>query len=332
VIFPKSILVIQTAFIGDVILATALVEKLHHHFPQASIDFLVRKGNEELLVGNPNLRNVLIWIKKKNKIQNLFKIIRQVRTNKYNYVVNVHRFSSSGLITVFSGAKTTIGFKKNPFSFLFTHKVEHEIRNGIHEVNRNQELIATLTDLKALKPKLYPSLTDTQFVDSFKTIGKYVCIAPTSVWFTKQWAFEKWVELLDLLSQKRFKVYLLGAITDEIFCNRLMAMSTNENCINLCGKLTLLQSAALMKDAAMNYVNDSAPMHLASAMNAPTTVIYCSTIPAFGFGPLANDSVVIETKEQLECRPCGLHGFKTCPKDHFKCAHSIDARRVSESI
>lgn len=74
----------------------------------------------------------------------------------------------------------------------------------------------------------------------------------------------------------------------------------------------------------MNYVNDSAPMHLCSAVNAPVTAIYCSTIPEFGFGPLSDNSHILQTKEKLSCRPCGLHGFKSCPEKHFKCAWGIE--------
>jgi ADP-heptose:LPS heptosyltransferase len=329
---PKSFLIIQTAFIGDVILATAIVEKLTNHLPDASIDFLVRKGNEVLLVGHPKLRNLLVWEKKKNKIKNLLTTIKQTRANQYDYVINVHRFLSSGLITVFSGAKTTVGFKKNPLSFLFTSRILHEIKDGVHEVDRNQALIAAITDTHAARPALYPSLVDEQSVCTYKGNSSYVCIAPTSVWYTKQWASKKWIELLDILSEKGLRVFLLGAATDELFCNGLIDKTKHRACINLCGKLTLLQSAALMKDAAMNFVNDSAPIHLASAINAPATVIYCSTVPSFGFGPLSDHSVIIQTNEHLSCRPCGLHGFKACPKGHFKCAFSIDARSVSESV
>jgi heptosyltransferase-2 len=93
--------------------------------------------------------------------------------------------------------------------------------------------------------------------------------------------------------------------------------------MNLAGKLSLLESAALMKDARRNITNDSAPMHLASGVNAKTTAIFCSTVPDFGFGPLSDDSVIIETTKKLECRPCGLHGLKACPEKHFDCAYSI---------
>src|SRR5581483_6711064 len=106
----QTFLIIQTAFIGDVILATALIEKIHEHYPEAKIDFLVRKGNEGLLLGHPYLRSVLIWNKKESKIPNQFKMIRLIRGNRYDCLINVHRFASSGFITALSKAKLKIGF------------------------------------------------------------------------------------------------------------------------------------------------------------------------------------------------------------------------------
>jgi ADP-heptose:LPS heptosyltransferase len=76
---PKSFLIIQTAFIGDVILATALIEKLHAFFPDAHIDFLLRKGNEGLLVNHPYLREVIVF-DKKNKYSNLWKLLKKIRS------------------------------------------------------------------------------------------------------------------------------------------------------------------------------------------------------------------------------------------------------------
>ena len=101
---------------------------------------------------------------------------------------------------------------------------------------------------------------------------------------------------------------------------------------NLSGKLSLLESAALMKDAMMNYVNDSAPMHIASAMNAPVCAVYCSTVPDFGFGPLSEQSFVVEVKEKLSCRPCGLHGHKACPQGHFRCAMDIESNQLLDIL
>ena len=321
-----KILIIQTAFIGDVILATPVIEKLYQYFPSAQLDFLLRKGNEGLLTGHPYLNKILVWDKSVSKFSNLTRIISIVRKEKYDKVINLHRFGSSGLVTFLSGVSEKIGFEKNPFSFCYTKKVKHIIGNGIHEVERNIELIEDFTDNKKTRPRLYPSAKDIEQVKQYKATP-YICVAPSSVWFTKQLPKHKWVEFLNTVNGK-YKVYLLGAGGDKELCNQIIASSQNKEIENLAGKLSFLQSASLMQDAVMNYVNDSAPMHLASAVNAPVTAVFCSTVPAFGFGPLSDKSFVVETEEKLDCRPCGLHGYKACPKGHFKCAETIKIEKL----
>jgi len=326
----QKFLIIQTAFIGDVILATPLIEKLYAHFPEAKIDFLLRRGNESLLKEHPYLNDLIIWDKKQAKYLNLFKTIGTVRANDYDCIINLQRFFSTGLITVLSGSKMTIGFDKNPFSFLFSHSLEHQVGSGKHEVERNLKLIEDLTDDEFLNPKLYPNKVDYKAVEQY-IIGDYICIAPTSVWYTKQFPKVKWLEFLEKLN-KKFKVYLLGGPGDRIVCEEILKESRNANIQNLAGELSFLETSALMKHARMNYVNDSAPLHIASAVNAPTTAIFCSTVPAFGFAPLSDNSKVVETKIDLECRPCGLHGLKSCPKGHFKCAMSIEVGELVNVI
>jgi ADP-heptose:LPS heptosyltransferase len=120
-------LIIQTAFTGDVVLATAIAEKLHDSYPDARIDFLLRKGNEGLLKDHPFIKNVLIWDKKTNKNKNLLLIAKQVRNEKYTHIINPHRFATSGIITLLSGAKHRIGFSKNPLSVCYTQRVDHLI-------------------------------------------------------------------------------------------------------------------------------------------------------------------------------------------------------------
>jgi heptosyltransferase-2 len=278
----KKILIIQTAFIGDVILATPLIEKLKRFYPEAEIDFLLRKGNEGLLEGHPKLNEVLIWQKKKGKYNNLAKLSRKIRQKKYDLLINLQRFASSGLLTTSSKAKVKIGFSKNPFSFAYTHKFQHVIDQETHEVDRNLSLIEHLTDSSFQKPRLYPGKNDHEKVAPYKK-GGYVCVAPASVWFTKQFPVSKWVELLDGMNPD-LTVYLLGAPGDLEYCDEIAKATVHGNVKILAGELSYLQSAALMQDARMNFVNDSAPMHLASSVNAPVTAIYCSTIPEFGFG------------------------------------------------
>jgi ADP-heptose:LPS heptosyltransferase len=316
----KKILIIQTAFIGDVILATAVIEQAHIFFPDAAIDVLVRKGNESLLSNHPIVRDVLVWDKKVGKYKNLWQLLKTIRLRKYDRVINLQRFAASGFLTAFSGASERFGFQKNPLSFLFSRKFDHQIGTlgnpAKHEVERNLAMVSDWGMIAVKRPKLYPSAADVTKVAEY-VHSKFVTISPSSVWFTKQTPPEVWIELIRSLSD--VKIYLLGGPTDIALCERIMNEAANPNVEILAGNLSLLQSAALMQNATMNYTNDSAPMHLCSAVNAPVAAVYCSTIPEFGFGPLSDRSVVVQSRESLDCKPCGLHGYASCPKGHFKC-------------
>ncbi|MEP7257763.1 MAG: glycosyltransferase family 9 protein [Flavitalea sp.] len=343
---PK-LLIIQTAFIGDVVLATALIENCHARFPGAQIDFLVRKGNEELLNGHPYLQEVLIWDKRKNKIRHLLQLILLLRRKKYDKVINVQRYFATGLLTAFSGAAETIGFDKNPLSFLFTKKIRH-VFDGypgkekdpsspkkisghyLHETERNNLLIEPFTQQPARRPVLYPSEKHYTAVSQYQS-ATYITLSPSSVWFTKQYPAEKWISFINRVPAS-CPVYLLGGPGDTSQAELIRMQSAHPNMTNLCGKLNFLESAALMKKAVMNYVNDSAPMHFASAVNAPVTAIFCSTIPAFGYGPLSDTRFIVERKEPLYCRPCGIHGHKACPQSHFKCAVEITDDQLLETF
>lgn len=320
-------LIVQSAFIGDVVLATPLVEKLRRFFPEAEIDFLLRKGNEKLLTAHPNIRRVLVWDKKQGKYKSLLNLAREIRAQRYDWVINCQRFAASGLLTIFSGARQTVGFDKNPFSFVFSRRVAHRFgtaQHPAHEVERNLQLIEHLTDSSFERPRLYPSKTDYEKALLLCQGHKYVCIAPTSVWFTKQFPAHKWVEMIERIPSDH-RIFLLGGKEDIEPCEQIRMASGRSACQNMAGKLSFLESAALMEGAHMNYANDSAPIHIASAVNAPMVAVFCSTIPAFGFTPLSDRSYVIETHDALECRPCGLHGRKACPKGHFACAEGISA-------
>lgn len=328
----QKFLIIQTSFIGDVVLATAIAEKLHNQFPETQIDMLVRKGNEALFSGHPFIKKVWVWDKKHNKFQNLFKLALEIRHERYQNVINLHRFLSSGLLTLLSGAKIKRGFDKNPLSYFFQVKKKHVIspEGKIHEIERNQQLISDITDSVPSLPRLYPSVSDTAKVATFKK-EPYICCAPASVWFTKQYPKTYWVDFIKKIPAD-ITIYFLGGKNDEKLCQEIIADAGNTRAKNLCGELSYLASAALMKDALMNYVNDSAPLHFASSVNAPVTAIFCSTIPNFGYGPLSDNQHLIEITYPLYCRPCGLHGYKKCPQLHFKCAHDIPHQRLVEIL
>ncbi len=320
-LLPRKILIIQTAFIGDVILATGVMERLHRTFPESQIDVLVRKGNESLLTHHPFISKCWVWEKKERKFYQLWKLSRLIRAEKYDLLVNLQRFFSSGLLTVLSGAKETRGYSNNPLSLFFSKKYLHALGSngqpGPHEIERNHALIEDLCSGEVCRPVLYPSAGDELAIVQYLE-KPFITISPASVWFTKQVPAQVWIDFIRELGKVR--IYLLGGPGDELLCNSIIESCTASRMVNLAGKLTLLQSAALMKHAAMNYTNDSAPLHLCSAVNAPVTGVFCSTIEEFGFGPLSDQSYVVESSPRPDCKPCGIHGFKACPLGHFNCS------------
>lgn len=331
----EKFLIIQTASIGDVVLATALITKLKLFYPEAKIDFLLKKGNESLLSNFPGVRKVLCWNKSSGKFKEWLRLLRFIRSEKYDVVINIQRFASTGLLTALSGARIKLGFKKNPFSIFFTHALPHKISSdpsqSDHEIYRNLSLIDIITDSSRNYPvRLYPAESDFDRVKKYKS-APYITISPSSLWFTKQWPAEKWIEFLQHVNDQ-WNVYLLGSAQDISVCQSIVRDSAHPGAVNLAGELSFLETAALMRDAVMNYVNDSAPLHFCSAMNAPVTAIFCSTVPAFGFGPLSERSYLVETDEFLDCRPCGLHGKKSCPEKHFQCAYGIKVEKLLVSL
>ena len=312
----QKILIIQTAFLGDVILATPVVGELKRLYPNAAIDILVRKGNEGVLENHPSINTILILDKKKGKLKEIKRLRKEIRTQNYDLLINLHRFGASGIISFLSGAKMKIGFDKNPFSFCYNTKIKHEIGNGTHEVERNLKCIAEFGAQQLVRPQVFPSAANRAKV-AHLVQKPFVTLAPASVWFTKQLPENRWVELAKLKS-KNFDVYLVGGPSDFDLCERIRLAAALPQTSNLAGKLNLLESCALFEKANRCYVNDSGPLHMATDVNTPTTAFFCATIPAFGFGPLADNSEIRETFEVLSCRPCGLHGGEACPEGHFK--------------
>lgn len=329
----KKILIIQTAFIGDTILASHFARAVKETYPGSEIHFFLRKGNESVIQGLPTITKTWIWDKQGGKTRNLWKLIGELRQIKFDLVFNLHRHFNSGLVTAMMRSPVKIGFKQNPLSFAYTTKINHQIPDprGYHEVQRNLELIPGFQidqNHKRYKPELPLAQKNFDKVAGFVN-DNYFVVAPASVWFTKAWSEHKYRELTSELT-KLGKVYFIGAPSDKELCDRIRKDYPNTE--NLCGQLNLLDSAALMKNARRVFVNDSAPLHLASCVNARTTAIFCSTVPAFGYTPLADDSVVVDVGDRLACRPCGLHGYKACPLGHFKCAEDIEVRAVIATV
>jgi heptosyltransferase-2 len=181
-----------------------------------------------------------------------------------------------------------------------------------------------------LRPRLYPAAKEREVVDELLAVRggdqrPLVALAPGSVWATKRWPH--YPSLARLLAD-RARVVVIGGSDDGPIARSVIDAAGESNVIDATGRLTLLASAELIGRARAIVTNDSAPLHLASAMGTPTVAIFGPTVPAFGFGPLAGRSAIVED-DLLACRPCDRHGPRRCPLGHWKCMLLQTPERVA---
>jgi heptosyltransferase-2 len=330
----KKILIVQTAFIGDVVLATPLAEAAQQMFPGSRIDFLVIPAAANLLEKNPFIRRVLLFDKRGRQrgVAALWRMAARLKQEQYDLALVPHRSLRSALLVWLAKIPQRIGFDRNTGAWLFTTRVPYRQK---HEVERNLDLLHVLKGASSIpSPKIIWDGTDTQIVDSFwgdNIKGKWFCaLAPGSVWATKRWPAERFIELARrLIAETGARIYLIGGQSDAEVCSCL-EREIGEACTNTAGKLTLRQSAALLDRCQILVSNDSAPTHLGVATRCKVITIFGPTVPAFGFAPFGDGHAVVE--KNLSCRPCSSHGSRSCPLGTHACMWEIGVDEVLQRI
>lgn len=333
-----KVLIIQTAFYGDVILSLPLVQVLKEKKPECSIDFMCIPKTSEILKGNPFISKVIIFDKHEyaKGISGFRNVISEVRNNKYDVVISVQRYTRSSIIAKLSGAEKRISYENSSLSYFYTDKVPYYQK---HEIRRVLDLLQPLgiIESKIIKPKLFPTDDDKNEVTKiFNGLGikrknEIICIAPGSVWFTKRFPEGKFIDLLNMLDKSNLKIALIGGKEDMKLCDNLIKKSTNNEVYNFAGKLTILQSAELIKNSTLLISNDSAPLHIANSVGTKVIALFGSTTKEFGFYPVGENDKVFEING-LKCRPCSNHGKKNCPIQTFDCMQKINVRDIYNEI
>ena len=330
---PKKYLIVQTAFIGDVILATPLAEALHRLGP-CEVHFMAIPAARNLLENNPHVQKVLIYDKrgKHRGLRGMAQQVRLLRRDRYHAAFVPHRSLRSALLVALARIPNRIGFNNSAGAFLFTRKVNY-LRK--HEVDRNLDLLRPLGNKpRGLKPKVVWDAGDAlhvhQMTKAVPADRSWIAFASGSVWATKRWPAERYGELAHrLIRDFGVSVFLIGGEMDRELCNRIQAMA-GEGCINTAGMLTLRQSAALLDRCEVLVSNDSAPVHLAVATRCKVIAIFGPTAPDFGFAPFGEGHEIVERK--LACRPCSIHGSHRCPIGTHACMMEIQVGEVLERV
>lgn len=337
----KRIIIVQTAFIGDVILITALIRETRKLFPTSIIDVLVTQGNQSILKNNPNLNNILITEKK--KVSSYFKTLFTLSKNKYDIALTPHRSGRTLTLLFFAGVKVRVGFNRDIYRHLLNYQLRHP--QDLHKGEKNLELLSPflndkfpkltvnskIANVKKLnwESELFPSKADVEFSKQFLFQEKNIAIAPGSVWNTKRWDKDSYSELVKLLKQRGYNLVFIGSKGERDLAQEIIVNAGIE-AINSCGKLSILQSAALISQCAALICNDSGALHIGNAVNTQVFAFFGPTVHRFGYYPYRQNDFVFEL--DLACRPCGMHGHKQCPLGHHNCMKLIDPQFVFTKI
>jgi heptosyltransferase-2 len=319
-------LVIQTSFLGDMVLTTPLIAYLAERGP---VDVVSTPAASALLANHPSVRERIVYDKRgaDSGIGGFFRMASRLRGSKYDAAYLAQGSARSGALARVAGIDERVGFATSAGRAFYTTRVAPI--DNLHHAARLLSL-GTRDPLLAhsrneLRPRLYPGDSERAAVDAVlagATDHALFALAPGSVWATKRWPH--FPALANALSRDG-RVVIVGAEGDRALAREIVAAAPTA--IDATGKLSLLASAELIGRAAILVTNDSSPLHLASAMNTPTVAVFGPTVPEFGFGPLAERAAVAGL-DGLSCRPCDRHGPQRCPLGHWRCMRDVSEDAV----
>ena len=325
-----NILIIHTAFIGDIVLSTALVSKVKEKYPDSDIYYLTTPLGKEILKNNPKIKEIIVYDKRgKDKgFVAFISFVRKIRKLKIDVCLTPHRYLRSSILSLLSGASIRVGYDIASLSSVYNKKIKYDKTK--HEV---EKLLSFVDDSpKRFELEMYPSEKDKIKIDTilknFFQNKKIILIAPGSKWFTKRWPEEYFKTLIQNLVKRDDLLIVITGGKEE----KEIELNLDSKVLDLRGEITLLELAELTKRAVLVVSNDSAPIHITSAFPDTRIIgIFGPTVKEFGFFPWSKNSKVFEING-LYCRPCAIHGGNSCPEKHFRCMREITPDLIENEI
>jgi len=327
----KRALIIQTGFLGDLILSTPLIRATKETFPSAELFFLSIPSVVGALAHNPNLTQVITYDKRGGDrgLKGFLRVKKKLREIRIDLALIPHRSLRSALFAIGAGIRERIGFDRSAGFFLLTKRVTYQW--GIHEVERNLSLLSPLgVNPRPTPPELFPSAEEKKRAEKFlkergiSSQDRLVGFAPGSFWPTKRWPKERFAQLGRMIKDYGGKVILFSSSQEREICEVISSL-IGGRAVVAASSFSLLESAWLLTKLRVLVANDTAPAHMASAMGTPVVVIFGPTVPEFGFGPWGQGEVI---QRMLPCRPCSPHGPLRCPRGSWDCMLRIGAEEV----
>ncbi len=325
-----KLLVIQTSFLGDSILSLPFLQLLKKENPDAIIHVICTPQSAEIFEASPVVDRV-IPLDKKGVHKSILKTIgfaKQLSEEHYTKLYSLHRSFRTSVLVYFTKVRETYGYNTASASFVYKHKVEY--RSKYHEVRRLMGFLQNSPgdDEWKVLPEIDSVNKQTPekdaYMNSLFTGKRIVAIAPGSVWETKVYPEEHFKTVVKYFSDHDYSVILLGGKNEREACERI---AKDTEALNLCGVFSLIDVHRILRECVLLICNDSALAHLGISANIPVEMIYCSTVPEFGFYPYHNKGGYV-SMDELTCKPCGIHGRHACPKKHFNCGYLMQPETV----
>ncbi|HEX3236525.1 MAG TPA: lipopolysaccharide heptosyltransferase II [Gemmatimonadales bacterium] len=319
-------LVIQTAFLGDVVLTTPLLSVLGER--HGSLDVVTTPAAAPLLETHPAVAEVIPYDKRgaDRGAAGLWRLGRRLSARRYARVYLPHGSWRSAGLALLSGASERTGFADSPAAVTYTTRVPAMERG--HQVER---LVHLAGPVVGAPPAVSIALTFEERAAVGAWLGErglgpgFLALAPGSIWGTKRWPY-----FAELAAAVDRPIVVLGSADDAGLAAEILAAAPGR-AHSAAGVMSLRAAAALLEQAGVLVTNDSAPLHLATAVGTPIVALFGPTVPAFGFGPRGPRDLVVE-HDRLSCRPCSSHGPRVCPLGHHRCMRELSVERVRAAI
>lgn len=325
----SAALVLQTSFLGDVVLTTPLLTYLAARGP---VDVVATPAGAAILDGHPAVRRVVAYDKRRADagLGGVRRLAARLRGERYAQAYLAQGSLRTAALAALAGIPVRRGFETSGGRWLYTARVRY--RKAEHHARRLLDLAAP-ADAPLPRPSLHPAPADHEAAATLLAgapfgDAPFVALAPGSVWGTKRWP--GYPALVGALPAD-VGIVVIGGPEDGAHAAAIAAEAPGR-VLDATGRLRILATAALLARARALVTNDSLPQHLASAMDVPTVTVFGPTVPQFGFGPLATRAAIAEHPPGLACRPCSSHGPPTCPLGHWRCMREISPAAVADAL
>jgi ADP-heptose:LPS heptosyltransferase len=311
----QKLLILRFSSIGDIVLTTPVIRACKKQLAATEIHFVCKNAFRSLLEHNPYIHKIHSFEK------DIKEIYETLNREKFDVIIDLHNNLRSFRLKRYLGVKSYSFNKLNVLKLTAVVTKKISILPEKHIVNRYLETVLPL----GVKD-------DGQGLDFFipeeaKNLPKPIVLPQQfsvlvlgGSYFTKKIPINK---LREICSRLKFPLVLLGG--SDGTAEALELVKEFPNVVNLCGTLSLHQSAFVISQSAWVITPDTGLMHMAAAFNKRIISVWGNTVPEFGMGPYLpqTENKILEVKN-LSCRPCSKLGYHKCPKGHFKCMNNID--------